>query len=62
MTSVVWAGVPGQEAGKSIADVLFGYVNPSVWLPYTIARSFGDYYPHLVTGGGPDTVLSIPYE
>ena len=62
VTAVVWAGVPGQEAGNSIADVLFGDVNPSGRLPYTIAKSLEDYSAQLVTGGGPDTILSIPYE
>lgn len=61
VTAVVWAGLPGQEAGNSIADVLFGDVNPSGRLPYTIAKNASDYSAQLVTGGGPQDILSIPY-
>jgi hypothetical protein len=39
----VWAGVPGQEAGNSLADVLYGDWNPSGRLPYTIAKKESDY-------------------
>ncbi|CAO3595855.1 unnamed protein product [Absidia cylindrospora] len=41
--AVVWAGYPGQESGNSLADVLFGDVNPSGRLPYTIAKNKEDY-------------------
>jgi beta-glucosidase len=41
--AVVWAGYPGQETGNSLADVLFGDVNPSGRLPYTIAKNKQDY-------------------
>lgn len=33
----------GQEAGNSIADILWGDVNPSGKLPYTIAHEVEDY-------------------
>ncbi|KAI9026666.1 glycoside hydrolase superfamily [Phycomyces nitens] len=41
--AVVWPGLPGQESGNSLADVLFGDVNPSGRLPYTIAKEEADY-------------------
>ncbi|KAH8727042.1 beta-glucosidase-like protein [Phaeosphaeriaceae sp. PMI808] len=43
VTAVLFAGVPGQESGHAIADVLYGDVNPSGRLPYTVARSESDY-------------------
>lgn len=46
--AVVNAGLPGQESGNSLADVLFGDVNPSGRLPYTIAKKPSDYYAHAV--------------
>ncbi|KAI9493635.1 glycoside hydrolase superfamily [Zychaea mexicana] len=41
--AVVWSGIPGQESGNSLVDILFGAVNPSGRLPYTIARNEEDY-------------------
>ncbi|KAI7902732.1 glycoside hydrolase superfamily [Cokeromyces recurvatus] len=41
--AIVWPGLPGQETGNSLADVLFGDVNPSGRLPYTIAKNEADY-------------------
>ena len=61
VTALIWAGVPGQEAGNSIVDVLYGDYNPSGRLPYTIAKSPSDYPTELITGGGPNDILSIPY-
>ncbi|GJE84410.1 glycoside hydrolase family 3 protein [Phanerochaete sordida] len=61
VTALIWAGIPGQEAGNSIRDVLYGDYNPSGRLPYTIAKSPSDYPTQLITGGGPNDILSIPY-
>jgi beta-glucosidase len=43
VTAILAAHYPGQETGNSIVDILYGDVNPSGHLPYTIARSAGDY-------------------
>ncbi|KAJ7793670.1 beta-glucosidase [Mycena olivaceomarginata] len=43
VTAVVWSGLPGQEAGNGLVDVLYGAYNPSGRLPYTIGKSITDY-------------------
>lgn len=43
VTAILAAHYPGEESGGSIADVLYGDVNPSGRLPYTIAYEAGDY-------------------
>ncbi|CAM0139587.1 hypothetical protein VKS41_004595 [Umbelopsis sp. WA50703] len=45
--AVINAGLPGEESGNSLADVLFGDVNPSGRLPYTIAVKDSDYPAHV---------------
>lgn len=61
MTQVLWAGAPGQEAGNSIVDVLYGNWNPSGRLPYTIAKNPADYSSQVVTGGTSGQILQVPY-
>ncbi|ODO05536.1 hypothetical protein I350_04587 [Cryptococcus amylolentus CBS 6273] len=48
VTAVLWAGLPGQESGNALADVLFGDYNPSGRLPYTIAKDRSDYSADIV--------------
>ena len=43
VTAVLFAGLPGQESGNSLADILWGDVNPSGRLPYTVACNESDY-------------------
>ena len=43
--AILFANLPGQESGDSLADVLFGATNPSGKLPYTVGRSLADYGP-----------------
>ncbi|KAF2796886.1 glycoside hydrolase family 3 protein [Melanomma pulvis-pyrius CBS 109.77] len=43
--AVVIANLPGQESGNSLVDILFGDINPSGRLPYTIAKKEEDYGP-----------------
>ncbi|ROV94045.1 hypothetical protein VMCG_08253 [Cytospora schulzeri] len=37
VTALIWAGIPGQESGNAIVDILYGNVNPGAKLPFTIA-------------------------
>ncbi|GLB44240.1 putative glycoside hydrolase family 3 protein [Lyophyllum shimeji] len=61
VTAVLWAGAPGQEAGNSITDVLYGDWNPSGRLPYTMAKRIEDYSAQVTLGGSPSVPLQIPY-
>ncbi|KAF8308382.1 beta-glucosidase [Clavulina sp. PMI_390] len=50
ITAVVWAGIQGQEAGNSLVDILWGAVNPSGRLPFTIGKQLSDYGADIGTG------------
>ncbi|KAB5517369.1 glycoside hydrolase family 3 protein [Coniochaeta sp. 2T2.1] len=41
--AVLMANLPGQESGDALAKVLFGEINPSGKLPYTIGHSLEEY-------------------
>jgi beta-glucosidase len=62
ITDVLYAGLPGQESGNALLDVLTGAVNPSGRLPYTIAKDANDYPAQVVyTNPNNDTIIHIPY-
>lgn len=43
--AVILANLPGEESGNAIANVLFGRVDASGRLPYTVGKSLSDYGP-----------------
>lgn len=43
VTAIVWAGLPGEQSGNSLTDVLYGRVTPGAKLPFTIGRNRSDY-------------------
>ena len=48
--AIVWAGLPGQENGNALADILFGDTAPNGKLPYTIGKREQDYGTSVVRG------------
>ncbi|KAI0188629.1 glycosyl hydrolase family 3 N terminal domain-containing protein [Xylaria flabelliformis] len=48
--AIVWAGMPSQENGNALVDVLYGSTAPSGKLPYTIAKSANDYGTTIARG------------
>jgi beta-glucosidase-like glycosyl hydrolase len=55
--AILWANLPGQESGNALADVIFGKVDASGRLPYTIARSMKDYGPTAPIKYFPDHII-----
>ena len=63
ITAILWAGLPGQESGNAIADVLYGKVNAGGKLPFTMAKTREDFgadvvYNTSLTTGGPQTAFA----
>jgi beta-glucosidase len=50
VTAILAAHFPGQESGNSLVDILYGDVNPSGHLPYTIAMNGTDWNAPPTTG------------
>jgi beta-glucosidase len=48
VTAILWAGLPGEQSGSAIADILYGRVNPSGKLPFTLAANREDYGTQLL--------------
>ncbi|PLW09680.1 hypothetical protein PCANC_13629 [Puccinia coronata f. sp. avenae] len=43
ITAILMAGLPGEQTGPAITDILFGKVNPSGRLPFTMAKDQKDF-------------------
>jgi len=43
--AILFANLPGQESGNALADVIFGRIDASGRLPYTLGKSLDDYGP-----------------
>ena len=61
VVAVVWAGLPGQESGNGLVDILYGVASPSGKLPYTIAKKPGDYGTTIAQGNDANWDLLLDY-
>lgn len=52
--AVVWAGIPGQESGNGLVDVIYGSTSPNGKLSFTIAKNETDYGTEIQTGSVDD--------
>jgi hypothetical protein len=43
VTAILWAGLPGQESGNSITDILYGEVNPQAKSVFTWGKNRTDW-------------------
>ncbi|KAJ3022443.1 UNVERIFIED_CONTAM: hypothetical protein HDU68_009145 [Siphonaria sp. JEL0065] len=55
ITAIIYALLPGQESGTAIAQVLFGDVNPSGRLPFTVLKNRQDYAADVVYTSSDET-------
>lgn len=55
VTAILSAHYPGEETGNAIVDVLWGHVEPSGRLPYTVPKNLSDYGPPIVNLSRPVT-------
>ncbi|GLT27328.1 hypothetical protein SLA2020_023340 [Shorea laevis] len=61
VTSILWVGYPGEAGGAAIADVIFGYYNPSGRLPMTwYPQSYVDKVPMTNMNMRPDPANGYP--
>lgn len=47
VSAILYAGYPGMEGGRALANIISGRVNPSGKLPFTVAKRAEDYPPFL---------------
>ncbi|XP_042493015.1 beta-xylosidase/alpha-L-arabinofuranosidase 2-like [Macadamia integrifolia] len=61
ITSILWVGYPGEAGGAAMADVIFGYYNPSGKLPMTwYPQEYVDKVPMTNMNMRPDPATGYP--
>lgn len=61
ISSILWVGYPGEAGGAALADIIFGYYNPSGRLPVTwYPQSFADKVPMTDMRMRPDSSTGYP--
>ncbi|KAL5213764.1 hypothetical protein ABZP36_002916 [Zizania latifolia] len=61
ISAILWVGYPGEAGGAALADILFGYHNPSGRLPVTwYPASFADKVPMTDMRMRPDASTGYP--
>lgn len=48
ITALLWAGLPGQESGNAITDVLYGKVNPQAKNVFTWGKKPEDWGTEII--------------
>ncbi|KAJ4147553.1 hypothetical protein LMH87_002065 [Akanthomyces muscarius] len=61
VTAVIFAHLPGQQAGDALVSLLWGEANPSGKLPYTVAKTAADYGPLLDPQASPGSASPQAY-
>lgn len=54
ITGLLWAGLPGQESGNGLVDVLYGKVNPQGRSPFSWGKTVEDWGPMQVEYEAPN--------
>ncbi|KAL1961529.1 hypothetical protein VTN77DRAFT_1634 [Rasamsonia byssochlamydoides] len=57
VTAVMFAHLPGQDSGRALVQLLYGFQSPSGKLPYTVAKNESDY--NVLTPALPEGIYSI---
>ncbi|KAJ3560473.1 hypothetical protein NPX13_g9288 [Xylaria arbuscula] len=58
VTALIFAHLPGQDSGRALVSLLYGDVNPSGKLPYSVPRNESDFGP-LQNATQPDGIYAL---
>ncbi|KAL7621870.1 hypothetical protein AAE478_007370 [Parahypoxylon ruwenzoriense] len=58
VTALIFAHLPGQDSGRALTSILYGDVNPSGKLPYSVPRNESDFGP-LQNATVPDGIYEL---